>query len=65
MPALTIVICFDHASITGGQAKVAFDSAVGLKRQGHRPIVFAAAGPISPQLEDAGIETVCLDQKGS
>ena len=60
--ALTVVICFDHASITGGQAKVAFDSAVGLKRQGHRPIVFAAAGPISPQLLEAGIETVCLDQ---
>lgn len=59
---LTIVICFDHASITGGQAKVAFDSAVGLKRAGHRPIVFAAAGPVSPQLADNGIETVCLDQ---
>ena len=60
---LTIVICFDHAAITGGQAKVAFDSAVGLKRQGHRPIVFAAAGPVSPQLQENGIETVCLDQK--
>ena len=60
--ALTIVICFDHASITGGQAKVAFDSAVGLKREGHRPIVFAAVGPISPQLTAAGIETVCLGQ---
>ena len=60
---LTIVICFDHAAITGGQAKVAFDSAVGLKAQGHRPIVFAAAGPVSPQLADNGIETVCLDQK--
>ncbi len=59
---LTIVIIFDHASITGGQAKVAFDSAVGLKRHGHRPIVFAAAGPVSPQLVEAGIETVCLDQ---
>lgn len=59
---LTIVICFDHASITGGQAKVAFDSATGLKRHGHRPIVFAAVGPISPQLVEAGIETVCLDQ---
>lgn len=59
---LTIVICFDHASITGGQAKVAFDSAAGLKRAGHRPIVFAAAGPISPQLIEAGIETVCLEQ---
>ena len=60
--SLTIVIIFDHASITGGQAKVAFDSAVGLKRHGHRPIVFAAAGPVSPQLIEAGIETVCLDQ---
>ena len=60
--ALTVVICFDHASITGGQAKVAFDSAVGLKRQGHRPIVFAAVGPIAPQLDQAGIETICLDQ---
>ena len=59
---LTIVICFDHASVTGGQAKVAFDSAVGLKLAGHRPIVFAAAGPVSPQLEAAGIETICLDQ---
>ena len=59
---LTIVICFDHASVTGGQAKVAFDSAVGLKQLGHRAIVFAAAGPVSPQLEAAGIETVCLDQ---
>ena len=60
---LTVVICFDHAAITGGQAKVAFDSAVGLKRQGHRPIVFAAVGPVSPQLADNDIETVCLDQK--
>lgn len=61
--ALTVVIVFDHAAITGGQAKVAFDSAVGLKRAGHRPIVFAAAGPISPQLAAHEIETVCLDQK--
>ena len=59
---LTVVIIFDHASITGGQAKVAFDSAVGLKAQGHHPIVFAAAGPVSPKLVEAGVETVCLDQ---
>ena len=39
---LTVVICLDHASVTGGQAKVAFDSAIGLKAAGHRPIVFAA-----------------------
>lgn len=62
-PMLTIVIVFDHASITGGAARVAFDSAVGLKRLGHRPIVFAAAGPVAPELLRADIETVCLDQK--
>lgn len=60
--ALTVVICTDHASVTGGQAKVALDSAIGLKRQGHRPIVFAAAGPVHEPLREAGVETVCLGQ---
>jgi len=59
---LTIVICLDHASVTGGQAEVAFDSAIGLKAAGHRPIVFAAAGPVDPLLRDNGIEVVCLGQ---
>ncbi|MDE2362461.1 MAG: glycosyltransferase family 4 protein [Hyphomicrobiales bacterium] len=59
---LTIVICLDHASVTGGQAKVAFDSAIGLKAAGHRPIVFAAAGPVDPLLRDNGVEVVCLGQ---
>lgn len=59
---LTIVICVDHASVTGGQAKVAFDSARGLKAAGHSPIVFAAAGPVSPDLAASGVEVVCLDQ---
>ncbi len=59
---LTIVICLDHASVTGGQAKVAFDSAIGLKAAGHRPIVFAAAGPVDPLLRDNQIEVVCLGQ---
>lgn len=60
--ALTIVICVDHASVTGGQAKVAFDSARGLRAAGHRPIVFAAAGPVAPELAASGIEIVCLGQ---
>jgi glycosyltransferase involved in cell wall biosynthesis len=61
-PRLTIVIILDHANVTGGQAKVAFDSARGLKRAGHNPIVFAACGPIDPDLEREGIEIVCLGQ---
>ncbi len=60
--SLTIVICLDHASVTGGQAKVAFDSAIGLRDAGHRPIVFAAAGPVDPVLAASGVEIVCLGQ---
>jgi glycosyltransferase involved in cell wall biosynthesis len=60
---LTIVLCLDHAFVSGGQAKVAFNSAIGLKQAGHRPIVFAAAGPVDKALEDAGVEVVCLGQR--
>ena len=59
---LTVVLVLDHASVTGGQARVAFDSAIGLKRHGHQPIVFAAAGPVAAELEAAGVRTVCLGQ---
>jgi glycosyltransferase involved in cell wall biosynthesis len=59
---LTIVICVDHASVTGGQAKVAIDSALGLKAHGARPILFAAAEPVDQRLIDAGVEVVCLGQ---
>lgn len=59
---MTIVIVLDHAHISGGLAKVAIDSAIGLKRAGHRPIVFAAAGPVEASLVDNGVEVVCLGQ---
>jgi glycosyltransferase involved in cell wall biosynthesis len=59
---LTIVLCLDHAFVSGGQAKVAFDSAIGLKQAGHRPIVFAAAGHVDEALTAAGVEVVCLGQ---
>ena len=60
--ALTIVLILDHAFVSGGQSKVAFDSAIGLKRVGHHPIVFAAAGPVDPALAEAAIPVVCLEQ---
>jgi glycosyltransferase involved in cell wall biosynthesis len=59
---LTVVICADHASVTGGQAKVAIDSALGLKAHRARPILFAAAPPVDQRLIDAGVEVVCLGQ---
>ncbi|HEY1736279.1 MAG TPA: glycosyltransferase family 4 protein [Methylovirgula sp.] len=60
--ALTVVICSDFGGITGGQAKVAIESAIGLKKQGHRVIFFAATGPIDPSLEAAGVEIHGLNQ---
>lgn len=59
---MKVVIILDQAHINGGQAKVALDSALGLKRRGHEPIVFAASGPVAPELTAAGIEVVCLGQ---
>ena len=59
---LTVVLVLDHAFVSGGQSKVAFDSAIGLKKFGHEPIVFAAVGPIEPELEASGIRVVCLGQ---
>lgn len=59
---LTIVICADHAVVNGGQAKVAIESALGLKAHGARVIFFAACGPVDERLDQAGVETVCLGQ---
>lgn len=59
---ITVVIIVDHAAMKGGQARVAFDSAIGLKRRGHEPIIFAAVGPVDPELTASGIRTVCLGQ---
>lgn len=57
---INIVITIDHASITGWQAKVALESALGLKRAGYNPIVFAATAPVDPRLVEEGVEVVCL-----
>ncbi|WP_294540709.1 glycosyltransferase family 4 protein [uncultured Rhodoblastus sp.] len=61
-PKINIVLAVDHASVTGGQAKVALESALGLKRAGFNPVVFAAASPVDPRLALAAVEVVCLDQ---
>ncbi|ATQ68029.1 MULTISPECIES: glycosyltransferase family 4 protein [Methylosinus] len=61
-PRPTVVICVDHAFVSGGQAKVAIESALGLAAHGARPILFAAAAPVDERLTKAGVEMVCLDQ---
>jgi hypothetical protein len=57
-----VVLVLDHAHINGGQAKVALDSAVGLRQRGHRVTVFAAVGPVDPRLAESGARVVCLGQ---
>ena len=59
---MRIILVLDTAHVNGGQAKVAIDSALGLKARGHEPVVFAAFGPVDPRLAAAGIEVHCLDQ---
>lgn len=59
---MRIILILDTAFVNGGQAKVAFDSALGLKARGHEPVVFAAVGPVAKELADAGIAVHCLDQ---
>jgi glycosyltransferase involved in cell wall biosynthesis len=63
MPSrLTVVILVDHGHVSGGQAKVALESALGLKQAGARVIFFCAVGPVDPRLAAAGVETRCLEQ---
>jgi glycosyltransferase involved in cell wall biosynthesis len=59
---MRIILILDTAHVNGGQAKVAIDSALGLKARGHEPILFAATGPVAPALAEAGIKVHCLDQ---
>ncbi|HXY57403.1 MAG TPA: glycosyltransferase family 4 protein [Methylocystis sp.] len=62
MRAETVVLLVDHGYVSGGQSKVAIESALGLAAVGVRPIFFCACGPVDPRLAGAGVETVCLDQ---
>lgn len=58
----TVVVVNDRAFPGGGASKVAVTSAVGLARRGWRVLFFAAMGPASPELLDAGVEVHLLDQ---
>lgn len=62
MPPLTVAMLVDHGYVSGGQSKVAIESALGLKRAGLRPLFFCACGPVDARLAAEGVETVCLDQ---
>jgi glycosyltransferase involved in cell wall biosynthesis len=52
----SVVIVCDHAWVNGGQAKVAIDSALGLRELGLDVCFVAGCGPIDDRLASAGIE---------
>lgn len=58
-----VLIVGDFASVTGGQAKVAIDSARLLANAGIEVIFFAACGPVSELLDHPRIRVICLEQK--
>lgn len=58
----TICVVSDKAFISGGQAKIAIDTACLLAGAGYRTIFFAPVGPVDPSLEEAGVEVHCLGQ---
>ena len=58
----TIVIINDFAYINGGAGQVALSSALGLAEHGYDVIVFAAVGPVMPELVNAGIKVIVTGQ---
>lgn len=55
-----IVIC-DHASVSGGAAKVAISTALGLAEKGINVVYFCGAYPVDPRLESK-VKVLCLGQ---
>lgn len=62
-PVRNVLIVGDFADLTGGQAKVAIDSARLLAEAGLSVTFFAATGPVSPVLDHPQISTICLDHR--
>ncbi|HEU5048443.1 MAG TPA: glycosyltransferase [Rickettsiales bacterium] len=58
----TIVILNDYCHINGGASRIAIDEAVSLAAAGEKVIFFGACGPVCPELQNAPLETICLNQ---
>lgn len=56
------VIVNDHAFVSGGQAKVAIETALMLADAGLRVTFFAGVGPVDVRLDKAGVRSICLEQ---
>lgn len=56
-----IIVC-DYGFIEGGAARIAHETALVLHREGLHVIFFCAVGPVSEELQQSGMEVVCLEQ---
>ena len=59
---MNIIIVNDFATVNGGASQIAFQTAMLLKEHGHRVIFFSAVPPIAKELQEKGIEVICLGQ---
>lgn len=59
----SIVYITNRASILGGAEKVACQEAIAAAQRGIDVTLFAAAGPVAPELSGAGVHVVCLGQE--
>lgn len=57
-----IVIVNDWASIEGGAANVAINSAIGLAKH-YCVYLFSAVQPIDSRLKKAGVNVICIGKK--
>ena len=58
-----VIVLNDQASITGGSGTVALASALGLAAQGVPVTLFAAVGPVAPEIQNVpGLDVICLGQ---
>lgn len=57
-----IVVIYDSGAITGGAAKVAIDTAIGLSNKGYKVTYLCGKGPIEPTLKNSVDKVICLNQ---
>lgn len=58
----SVVVLNSFCHVQGGASRVAIDEAVGLAAQGIEVIFVGAVGPISDELQAAGVRVICLGQ---
>jgi glycosyltransferase involved in cell wall biosynthesis len=55
-----LVVLNDFAHVNGGTAMVALSSALALAGRGYPVTLFAAVGPVMPELKREGVDVICL-----